>query len=380
MLSQQKENDDEILSENNDGNVEIVNFEQFEEREEDIIIPLDNNFQSIQYTFGEQNQVLKKEKNLFQEIVQFKKEDEQDNIANFGSMHCDEDFQSWKDENKQINEVEQVQQMNQIDAMTQRQEKQAQIIYQPDYIIDMKEFLQKPIDQQHLIQLTIVKDKNGINKFHHKYLLYLSGQPNRFLCSAKRQAFSQQIHYVLSILQDKFDRKHKSCLGKIKGSGGTFKLYDTGDNPKDVKFLDKVRKELCLINFQNSKQTGQIRQSVIIPKIKDGQAYEFKPLNDTDGLLKAYYSLEYKDQIMHFMNKIPIYNKEKNKYQLQFNDRVTMPSVKNCIIHDINCTDKNTFVLQFGKCAKKTYSVDICYPLSILQGFAISISQFEKKD
>lgn len=48
---------------------------------------------------------------------------------------------------------------------------------------------------------------------------------------------------------------------------------------------------------------------------------------------------------MHFMNKTPIYNKDKKKYQLQFNDRVTMPSVKNCIIHDINCTDKNKFVL-----------------------------------
>lgn len=43
-----------------------------------------------------------------------------------------------------------------------------------------------------------------------------------------------------------------------------------------------------------------------------------------------------------------------------------MPSVKNCIIYDINCTDKNKFVLQFGKCSKKTYSVDICHPLSIL--------------
>ncbi|CAD8058598.1 unnamed protein product [Paramecium sonneborni] len=381
MLSQQDQNDDEILSDN--GNVEIINFDQFEQDEEENIIAVNNKNQQIQYTFGDQIQVQKgeiqKQKEI-QEIVQFKQEVEHDRIANFGSLHREEDFQSWKDENKQNDQDQQVQQINQIDAMTERQENLSQLIYQPDYIIDMKEFLSKPIDQQHLMQLTLVKDKSGINKFHPKFLLYFSNQMKMFLCSAKRQAFSQQIHYVLSILQDKFDRKHKSCLGKIKGQSGIFKLFDTGDNPKEAKFLDKVRKELCLINFQNSKQTGQVRQSVIIPRIKDGQACEFKPLNDADGLLKAFYSLQYKDQIIHFMNKTPIYNKEKKKYQLQFNDRVTMPSVKNFILHDINCNDKNKFVLQFGKCAKKTYQLDICYPLSILQGFAICISQFEKKD
>ncbi|CAD8141005.1 unnamed protein product [Paramecium octaurelia] len=383
MQSKYGQNDDEILFQNDDDdNGELINFDQFDEDEQDVITPVDKGKQQIQQTFGDQLQVMKDkedEEQVIEDIVQFKQNEEQDNVANFGSMHRDEDFQSWKDENKQNDQNEQVQQTNQIDAMTERQEQQAQIIYQPGMIIDMKEFLQKPIDQQHLIQLTLVKDKSGTNKFHPKFLLYLSDQQKVFLCSAKRQAFSQQIHYVLSILQDKFDRKHKSCLGKIKGQGGIFKLFDTGDNPKDAKFLDKVRKELCLINFQNSKQTGQLRQSVIIPKIKDGQAYEFKPLNDADGLLKAYYSLQYKDQIMHFMNKNPIYNKEKKKYQLQFNDRVTMPSVKNCIIYDISCTDKNKFVLQFGKCAKKTYSVDICHPLSIIQGFAICISQFEGK-
>ncbi|CAD8060448.1 unnamed protein product [Paramecium sonneborni] len=380
MFSNQEQSDDDIQCENNDGNVEIINFDQFEEDEQGNKIDVDKNSQQIQYKLEDQIFIQKEEQKEIQEIVQFKQDDEQEIIENFGSMHCEEDFQSLKDQSIQNVQEEQVEQIDQINTVLERQEYLSQMIYQPDQIIDMKDFLQKPIDQQYLIQLTLVKDKSGINKFHPKFLLYFSGKLKMFLCSAKRQAFSQQIHYILSILQDKFDRKHQSCLGKIKGQGGIFKLYDTGDNPKDAKFLDKVRKELCLINFKNSKQIGQIRQSVIIPRIKDGQVCEFKPLNETDGLLKAFYSLQYKDQIIHFMNKIPIYNKELKKYQLQFNDRVTMPSIKNFILHDINCHDKNKFVLQFGKCGKKTYQMDICHPLSILQGFAICISQFEKKD
>ncbi|CAK67452.1 unnamed protein product (macronuclear) [Paramecium tetraurelia] len=370
MLNQYEQNDDEIQSENND---EIINFDQFEDKEEEIINTSNDKLQSIQYPFEEQKQVLKQEgiiENVIEEMVQFKPEDEPDNIAKFGSMHCEEDFQSWRDENKQNNQDQQVQQ---IDTMTERQEQQAQIIYRPNLIVDMKEFLQKPIDQS----LDITDNHQG-----QKWNKQVSSQIPIVFEWLTQQIFmfSKTIGFQLINSLYKFDRKHKSCLGKLKGYRGVFRLFDTGDNPKDAKFLDKVRKELCLINFQNSKQTGQIRQSVIVPKIKDGQPCEFKPLNDTDGLLKAYHSLQYKDQIMHFMNKIPIYNNEKKIYQLQFSDRVTMPSVKNCIIHDINCTDKNKFVLQFGKCAKKTYSVDISHPLSILQGFAICISQFEKKD
>ncbi|CAK82183.1 unnamed protein product (macronuclear) [Paramecium tetraurelia] len=151
MQSKYEQNDDEILCQNDDdGNGEIINFEQFDEDEQNVITPVEKSKQQIQQTFGDQFQVQKEkedEEQVIEDIVQFMQDEEQDNVANFGSMHRDEDFQSWKDENKQNDQNEQVQQTNQIDAMTERQEQQAQIIYQPGMIIDMKEFLQKPIDQ-----------------------------------------------------------------------------------------------------------------------------------------------------------------------------------------------------------------------------------------
>lgn len=64
-------------------------------------------------------------------------------------------------------------------------------------------------------------------------------------------------------------------------------------------------------------------------------------------------------------------------YVLNFSGRVTQASVKNFQL--VSPDDHDTVVLQFGRTAKDTFTMDYQWPLSPLQAFAICLSSFDYK-
>ena len=66
-----------------------------------------------------------------------------------------------------------------------------------------------------------------------------------------------------------------------------------------------------------------------------------------------------------------------NAYVLNFNGRVTMASVKNFQL--VSPDDLDTVVLQFGRSGKEFFTMDLQWPLSPLQSFAITLSSFDYK-
>lgn len=76
-------------------------------------------------------------------------------------------------------------------------------------------------------------------------------------------------------------------------------------------------------------------------------------------------------------NKEPYYNVETNSYSLNFNGRVTTPSVKNFqLIHPL---DPTYVTLTFGKVSKFRYILDYTYPWSGIQAFAIALAALDYK-
>ncbi|ADM11653.1 tubby-like protein [Encephalitozoon intestinalis ATCC 50506] len=76
-------------------------------------------------------------------------------------------------------------------------------------------------------------------------------------------------------------------------------------------------------------------------------------------------------------NKEPYYNAETNSYSLNFNGRVTTPSVKNFqLIHPLEPT---YVTLTFGKISRFKYILDYTYPWSGLQAFAIALAALDYK-
>ena len=87
---------------------------------------------------------------------------------------------------------------------------------------------------------------------------------------------------------------------------------------------------------------------------------------------------------MCFINKSPILDKVKNKYQLNFQGRVTVPSIKNFQLIDLkeDNIDKDKYeniYIQFGKIGDDLFNLDVSYPFSIYQAFGIAISLIDSK-
>jgi hypothetical protein len=76
-------------------------------------------------------------------------------------------------------------------------------------------------------------------------------------------------------------------------------------------------------------------------------------------------------------NKEPYYNVETNSYSLNFNGRVTTPSVKNFqLIHPL---DPTYVTLTFGKISKTRYILDYTFPWAGIQAFAVALAALDYK-
>ena len=70
-------------------------------------------------------------------------------------------------------------------------------------------------------------------------------------------------------------------------------------------------------------------------------------------------------------NKAPRWNESLGAYCLNFNGRVTLPSVKNFQLQLEGASDPNQVSLQFGKTGDSTFTMDYSFPLSPLQAFQV---------
>ena len=64
-------------------------------------------------------------------------------------------------------------------------------------------------------------------------------------------------------------------------------------------------------------------------------------------------------------------------YVLNFNGRVTMASVKNFQLVDPD--EQNAVVLQFGRVGKDEFTMDMQWPITPFQAFAVTLSSFDSK-
>ena len=77
------------------------------------------------------------------------------------------------------------------------------------------------------------------------------------------------------------------------------------------------------------------------------------------------------------INKPPRWNESVGAYVLNFHGRVTMASVKNFQLVDPD--EQGEVLLQFGRTDTHSFNMDLRWPLSPLQAFAITLSSFDSK-
>ena len=141
--------------------------------------------------------------------------------------------------------------------------------------------------------------------------------------------------------------------------------------PEAVSSEESIRRELGVIFFAYDKMgPGQIKFVVPTPN------YDWKAFNDTEKIGYKWKSGNTKN-LIGGANKRPKWDEQAGGHVLNFHGRVTQSSVKNFqLISDL--TGEKT-VLQFGRVDKEKFTMDVAYPLSPVQAFAICLASLDGK-
>jgi len=228
------------------------------------------------------------------------------------------------------------------------------------------------------------------------YHLYFKDEDKAIMTSYKRsqkQTSNYLIRMVTSHSNEQLDEDEGEIIGKLRSNflGTEFTIYDEGVNPKYIEqdvyssYTDNARSELGAIlyapNIMGSK--GPRKMAVSVGKIDeetDRPLKKWQPAHSDEEMttcLKHTNSPLF-DQLFVMENKPPKWNEDLSAYVLNFNGRVTMASVKNFQLIDTK-DESERIILQFGRISKDEFTMDVDWPLSLLQAFAICLSSFDSK-
>ena len=157
---------------------------------------------------------------------------------------------------------------------------------------------------------------------------------------------------------------------------------------------DEVRRELSVICYESNilGAKGPRKMTALVPPVSrhDNKALIWRPMKENESILEKYKriaadhqqqgntdQLPSTSEYLLLTNKTPKWNDQLGAYVLNFNGRVTAASVKNFQL--IQAEDQDTVLLQFGRVGKDSFTMDIQWPLSPLQAFAICLSSFDYK-
>ena len=245
---------------------------------------------------------------------------------------------------------------------------------------DLVDMFMKPLPKEvGILECTITRNKSGFNFWNPKYTLILS-EGERFLLNGKKRGGNKTSNYLITLDQDSLKKKGKGFLGKLRANfmGTEFVIYDQGENPKKAKNESEMRRELASVLYESNVlgSKGPRKMRVMIPAIdREDNICTWKPTDKGDTMIDRYKEGT-KDMMLVFHNKEPKWNEAVQAYVLNFNGRVDQASVKN---FQLIMSDENYIFMQFGKIGKNDFNMDVQWPISLFQAFAISLSSIDKK-
>mmetsp|Transcript_11254 Transcript_11254/g.27673 ORF Transcript_11254/g.27673 Transcript_11254/m.27673 type:complete len:658 (-) Transcript_11254:359-2332(-) len=259
----------------------------------------------------------------------------------------------------------------------------------------MRSFLMKPCPKgDGLIQCCIRRNKGFKNALFPEYRIYLKSNNSKtetFLMTSKKRAGNKTSNYLISMSRNDHDKNSDGIIGKLRSNflGTEYMIYDHGKNPEyDDSYYDEksdgtIRCELGAILYTATTSLGSKgprKMKACIGKVgEDGNASKlWQPTNKNDDRMATCLRKScLLDNLVCLENKPPSWNDEVGAYVLNFNGRVTMASVKNFQLCEKN--DEQEQIMQFGRVGKDEFSLDVQWPMSLFQAFAVALSSFDSK-
>lgn len=256
----------------------------------------------------------------------------------------------------------------------------------------IKKFVMDPCPKSAGMVQCFVKRHSGMKaKMLPEYRVYLK-DGSTFLMTSRKRAKKQSSNYLISLGRNDHDKNSANMIGKLRSNfiGTEFQIYDNGKSPKtfdpffDEKNEEVARRELgCILYTSNILGArGPRKMEVCINKIngngkstKNWQPFE----NDKDMIYHFKGKTETAgEHLSSYENRQPRWNEDMEAYVLNFNKRVTMASVKNFQLIEAD-GDNEKVIMQFGRTGKDEFSMDVQWPMSLFQAFAISLSSCDSK-
>lgn len=242
------------------------------------------------------------------------------------------------------------------------------------------------------VQCTIRRDRTSIQgKLYPSYELILE-DPRKTLIVARKMNLNRTSNYHLFDMTrgqagSKFSKKNGNYLGKLRAKNANRTEYVLLNQSSE-------REEVAGVIFERLSLMGQMSQGVQPRKMKI-----LLPQLDEFGVPVPHRSSESGDSSLSekliilddcertgnpppahieaenfklFQSKDPVF--ENGNYRLNFNGRVSMPSVKNYQL--VSPQDINNIICQFGKVDEDEFHLDYKAPLNAFQAFAFALCQF----
>ncbi|XP_062314069.1 tubby-related protein 1 [Osmerus eperlanus] len=254
---------------------------------------------------------------------------------------------------------------------------------------NLEEFVLQPAPQGRTVRCKVTRDKRGMDRgFFPTYYLHLdtnkkaSKETEVFLLAGRKRKKSTTSNYLISIDATDLSRGGENYVGKLRSNlmGTKFTVFDNGLNPdRALRDISNARQELAAIIYETNVLgfKGPRKMSVIIPGMDDdSERVPIRAWSDNEGLLMRYQNRQM-ENLIELHNKTPMWNDNTASYMLNFNGRVTQASVKNFQI--VHSKDNSYIVMQFGRVADDTFTLDYKYPMCAVQAFALALSSFDGK-
>ncbi|KAK6157354.1 hypothetical protein DH2020_011602 [Rehmannia glutinosa] len=263
--------------------------------------------------------------------------------------------------------------------------------------------LRKPGPRDSPFQCLIKRDKKKST-----FYLYLALSPSftdkgKFLLAARRYRSGAHTEYIISLDAGDLSQGSKAYVGKLRSDflGTNFTIYDSqpphsGAKPANSKagrrFASKqISPQVPATNFEIGhisykfnllKSRGPRRMVCTLTcpssdKIPSENYQDNSKTKRPEASAPGYTVLK---------NKAPRWHEHLECWCLNFHGRVTVASVKNFqMVATIDPSkpggkgDEETVLLQFGKVADDTFTMDYREPLSAFQAFAICLTSFGTK-
>jgi len=259
----------------------------------------------------------------------------------------------------------------------------------PDSPEGRKKFLTSPLPPGRQMQCYIMRTKKGsLTKSAKLYELYIQ-QGEAFLLVGKKRSKNKTSNFMIGMDKKNLDKDGDSCLGKLRGNffGTEFVFYDDGINPSKRKNTSRpIRKELGFICYGNNifGVKGPRKMSLWLPTVIDGVASVWQSKTPEPSIVQS--AKESKGEpLLHICNKQPEFNEATSSYVLNFSGRVTIASVKNFQLisseqdKDSDDVQVDEILLQFGRISTDVFTLDLSYPFSPLQAFAVALTSLDHK-